>query len=45
MLMSRMHRANNNVSLIINSQSVEKQEVEQQKITVLWDIHDLSTGH
>jgi len=43
--MSRMHRANNNVSLIINSQSVEKQEVEQQKITVLWDIHDLSTGH
>lgn len=36
--MSRMHRANNYVSLIINSQSVEMQEVAEQKLTVLWDV-------
>jgi len=36
--MSRMHRANNNVILIINSQSAEMQEVVEQNITFLWDI-------
>jgi len=36
--MSRMHRANDNVSLIITSQSVEMQEVAEQKVTFFWDV-------